>query len=167
MTKKHHTPEEIRERVILFLLFLTSDKCLDLAAEIFPRDQLLPEICRVWFDEIYTPGITYLNRSLKGDLKPENVARFEEAFDAEALIELERFHHFFELRVEILRKSSPDLRHLTRSSMWEDIRRHAGYVLQALCIDILGRRLKLEQHFESEFRTQRSQKHWERLFATG
>jgi hypothetical protein len=125
-------PKEIRERVIFFLLFMSSKDALDACQEFFPQEKLAFELSRLWFDEIYTPGLSYLDESLKGDFSEEKVRQFEDAFEVEEIIELERFHRFFELRVEMLQAKHKNAGRFPENDMWRHLVKHASYVLRAL-----------------------------------
>lgn len=123
---------EIREHVIFFLLLITSEDALNACQEFFPQEKLAYELCRTWFDEIYAPGLSYLDDSLKGDFSEEKVRQFEEAFDVEEIIELERFHRFFELRVEMLHARQKSAAGFPEDDMWRNLVKHAAYLLEAL-----------------------------------
>jgi len=132
LRKNDISPQETRERVIFFLLLMTSKDALDACQEFFPQEKLAFELSRLWFDEIYTPGLSYLDDSLKGDYSEEKIRQFEDAFEVEEIIELERFHRFFELRIEMLQAKHKKAGNFPESDLWRNMVKHASYLLQAL-----------------------------------
>jgi hypothetical protein len=133
----------VRDRVVLFLLFLTSDACRDTLAQQIPEDRIIFELCRVWFDEIYVPGPRYLD-GLKGDLSEERIAAFAEHFSDEEFAALERFHAFFELRMDMQPDRVIRDRSFPKSDLWMNIVRDARYVVEDLDPDSERRRVLIE-----------------------
>lgn len=123
--------QKIRQQVIFYLLFLTTEECLQVCGRIVPAEKLAFELCRVWFDEIYFPGTRYL-KAIKGDFSTAKAALFEEAFAIEELIELERFHRFFELRIEMLPDKAKCFAAFPANDLWRNLVRHASYVLEEI-----------------------------------
>ncbi len=142
---------DIRSQVTFFLLFLTSDACLEACDEIMPREKLAFELCRIWFDEIYAPGQSYLE-SIKGDFSPEDVEAFEEAFEVEELIDLERFHHFFELRMKMLAEKYKRDSSFPDNDMWRNLTRSAAHVLKEIEPNAAQLRSVLEEKVETAVR---------------
>ena len=123
-----------RERVILFLAFLTSKQCLDLCMHEARPEELAAELSRIWFDDIYMRGDSYLD-GLKGDLSAEEIARFESCFSEGELETLERFHGFFELRIGFLANRQRGLARFPDNDSWRSLVRHADHVLSELAAD--------------------------------
>jgi hypothetical protein len=62
MSSELHIPSsKARERVIVFLAFLTSEACRDACRRYVENEQLAAALSRLWFDEIYVPGERYLH----------------------------------------------------------------------------------------------------------
>jgi hypothetical protein len=124
-------PLTIRDRTILFLLFLTSEPCIKSAQRFISGDRLAFELCRMWFDDIYWPGPRYLE-GLKGDLTADRITEFSGHFSEDELESLQRFHAFFELRIDMLSKDSLKHRRFPESDMWANIVRDATYLVELL-----------------------------------
>lgn len=137
-------PNLIRRRVIAFLLFFTSDECFALLETFVPGEKLAVELSRIWFDDIYSPGTRYLN-AIKGDFSDEKSSLFEQCFDVEELVELERFHHFFELRLDMFSNEFRATGAMPQNDSWQNLRKHAGYVLAELEPDFVEKRRLFEQ----------------------
>lgn len=120
-----------RERIVTFLAFLTSEACLDACRRHVAPERLAAALTRLWFDEIYVPGTHYLD-GLKGDRTQEAVQDFEGCFTEDELATLERFHGFFELRIEMAvnrvqgRAAFPD------NDSWRSLIRDAAALLDDL-----------------------------------
>lgn len=134
MPDRSHTEntaaKETRERVLLFFLIMTSEACQRLLHDLAPAEEINYKLCRLWFDEIYKPGLSYLDNSLKGDYSKQAVREFEEAFEVEELIELERFHRFFELRLEMQINQKPGV--FPNNESWQNLVSHAKKILEML-----------------------------------
>ncbi len=143
--------EEIRERVIAFLLFLTSERCFETLEKFVAPEKLGYELCRIWFDEIYAPSERYLE-TLKGDYSEQKTRDFEKCFDVEELIEMERFHRFFELRLDMLSKKHKNRAAYPQSNSWKNLIKHAKYLVQELEPDAKRRRILLENNVELAFK---------------
>ena len=129
-----HTTDPARERVIMFLAFLTSDACLRACHQFLAPERLAFDLCNLWFDEIYIPSARYLD-GLKGDFSEEAARTFRASFSDDECALLERFHHFFGLRMDML-PSSPAQRALfPRSDAWNNIRKDAAHLLDELVDD--------------------------------
>ena len=131
-----HSP---RDRLILFLLFLTSDSCLEILKQHIPAERISFEMCRLWFDEIYVPGKRYMD-GLKGDQNEEEVAAFSELFTDEELATLERFHAFLDLRLDMVSERVLGSRSFPAGDMWQNIVRDARYLVEDLEPDAERRR---------------------------
>ena len=92
---------DVRDRVVVFLAFLTSEKCREACRRHASSEELAAALARLWFDEIYVPGERYLH-SLKGDRSEEDIERFQACFTDDERAALERFHGFFELRLDFV-----------------------------------------------------------------
>lgn len=120
-----------RERVVLFLAFLTSEECREACQAVFRPDELAYAWCRLWFDAIYVPGTRYLD-GIKGDRSAEAVTRFRTAFTDDELAAMERFHRFLELRIEMLPEPARRRASIPQNDAWDHVVQHAGYLLEEL-----------------------------------
>lgn len=125
------SPDEIRERVVVFLAFLTSEACRAACAPQLHPEQVTFELCRLWFDEIYTPSERYFD-SHKAYLDPDATAAFGAAFSDEELKDLARFHGFLDLRMDMLRSHYKRRGTFPENDMWRNIVRDAAYLLETL-----------------------------------
>lgn len=124
----------VRRRVVLFLVFLSSDKCRRACHPFLSPGELGFELCRLWMDEIYAPGIRYLD-GLKGDRSPEEVRRFQDCFTDEERAALERFHHFLQLRIEMLPRPERRAGHFPQNDLWRNLVKDASHLLETLGAD--------------------------------
>lgn len=123
-----------RERVTLFLALLASDEGRHACHQVLAPDRFAFVWCRLWFDEIYVPSSRYLS-GVKGDQSEETAAKFREAFAAEEMAALERFHRFLELRVDMLPGNLAEDESFPQNDAWDHVVRHAGYALEELETD--------------------------------
>jgi hypothetical protein len=137
--------QNTRDRVIDFFLFLSSEECLNACRGLDSWEKLAYELARVWFNEIYTPGIGYIN-SLKGDFSPEKAQAFQDCFTEEEMESLERFHRFFELRMDMLPESAKRQEIFPENDAWHHVMRHACYLAEELEPDAEKRRNRLEKY---------------------
>jgi hypothetical protein len=133
-----------REQVLLFLTFLTSEACWQACSRALPPDRLALALCRLWFDEIYVPSMRYLD-GLKGDRSEDAVRRFQACFTPPELTTLERFHRFFELRMDLLAPAAGQPLRIVERDVWRSILKDASYVLEELTDDPVPLRRQLEQ----------------------
>lgn len=138
------TAQEIREQVISFLLFLTSETCLKSCYRYMPAEKFNFELCRVWFEEIYAPGRRYLT-TLKGDFSEEAARFFQTCFTEEEFQSLERFHRFWELRLDMLAEKCRQQGIFPDNDSWGNLRRDARYLVETLEPDKRRRRTLLER----------------------
>ena len=133
MTKKDlsTSPPDFRERVVVFLAFLTSEQCQAACRRHARPEALAAALARLWFDEIYVPGDAYLD-GLKGDRSDEDRERFEACFSDDELCALERFHGFFELRLDFVTNSALGRAFFPDNDSWRSLVKHAAYVLADL-----------------------------------
>ena len=127
-------PEASRRRVVLFLALLTSDAWRAAAPE-----RTAFALCRLWFDEVYTPGLRYLD-GLKGDRSEAAVRHFEAAFTEAEREALARFHRFLELRVDMLPERDRHRGVFPENDAWRSLLRDAAYLLDVLTPDADGLR---------------------------
>lgn len=120
-----------RERIVLFLAFLTSRECRDLCGRAANPEDVAASLSAIWFDDLYVPGDSYLN-AVKGDRHEDEVQRFQASFTEGELQALERFHGFFELRVGFLSNSRQGRAHFPKNDSWRGLLRHAEHVLSEL-----------------------------------
>jgi hypothetical protein len=132
--------------VIDFLLFLSSEECLNACRQgAAPWEKLAYELARIWFNEIYSPGIRYIGY-LKGNFSPQEAQDFQENFSEEELESLKRFHRFFELRIDMLPESARRAEIFPENDAWRNIMRHARYLAEELEPDAEKRRSRLEKY---------------------
>ena len=136
--------EAVRERVIGFLLFLTSKEASDLLHEYVSPAKLAFEMCKIWFNHIFDAGMRYLD-NIKADYSEEKAELFRSSFDDEEWKSLERFHHFWELRLDMLPDKYRRQEEFPGNDTWTNIRRDAGYVLRALAPDLTERQKALAE----------------------
>ncbi len=117
----------VRSRVSTFLWLFANLEIDDFGRLGQSRERIAYELCRLWFAEIYPPGLRYID-GLKGDRDAEAVALFADAFEAEELDYFERFNRFIELRLDMMPRST-----LTRKEVdperWRAIARDARNTL--------------------------------------
>lgn len=144
------TPLQVdhRGRVTAFLALLSSDRSREVLAGFIDPQHLAFELCRVWFDVIYVPGIAYFE-GLKGDYSKAAAQNFCDVFDDDELASLERFHRFFELRVDMLRNQAREAGRFPQTDLWRNLVKDAGYLLEDLEPQPAELRRRLEEYFES------------------
>lgn len=119
---------DIRAEIIAFLQLLSeSERHRDLDLGV-AADDVPTELCRYWFDELYTPSRRYLDE-VKGDFSPTDASAFNSLFNDSELEALSRFHHFLELRLSMLDSSE---HRLAGSDLWASIVRDAQNTLYLL-----------------------------------
>jgi hypothetical protein len=123
--------EHVRGRVTRFLSFLTSEECRAACKDQLAADRLAFELCRLWIDEIYVPGLHYVD-GIKGDRSTAAAATFAAAFTPAEQSALERFHHFLELRIQMLPEADRARGIFPDGAPWESTLRHARYLLDEL-----------------------------------
>lgn len=99
-----------------------------------PLERLSFELCRLWFDRIYVPGIRYLD-GLKGNRSEEAVKQFEACFTEAERKALARFHHFLELRIDMLPNTIRERHVFPLNDTWQHIVKDASYLLGELATD--------------------------------
>ena len=124
-------PSNARERVTVFLAFLTSEACRDACRRYIENEQLAAALSRVWFDEIYVPGERYLH-GVKGDRSEEAVQQFWNCFTPDEHATLERFHGCFELRLELATNRAGGRAHFPDNDSWRSLLRDAAALLSDL-----------------------------------
>lgn len=122
---------QTRKQVIAFLLLFTSPQCLQGLGRLLSPARVAFELSRIWFEEIYVPSRRYLT-SLKGDFSEEDAERFWNCFSVEEYDRLERFHRFFELRVDMLSEEQRRNRSFPINQSWHNLQRDAGYLIAEL-----------------------------------
>ncbi|MCH8124363.1 hypothetical protein IIC38_00100 [candidate division KSB1 bacterium] len=132
MNKTKKSCKEIREQVVLFLLFITSEDCLQAYENSISQEKLAFELSRIWFDEIYIPGMIYLVDGLKGNFSENNAREFEKCFTEKEFKSLERFHRFFELRMDMLSKDMKKKGTIPQNDSWQHLKKHASYLADEL-----------------------------------
>ena len=125
------TPPDYRERVVVFLAFLTSERCQQACRRHAMPEELAAALSRLWFDEIYVPGERYLD-GLKGDRSDEDFDRFRACFSDDERAALERFHGFFELRLDFVSNSARGRAFFPDNDSWRSLLHHAAYLLDDL-----------------------------------
>lgn len=130
-----------RRRVATLLTLLASEDNQRVLARRSGRERLAFELARAWFDDVYVPSGRYLG-GLKGDYSPEAAELFRDAFDPVELAAMERFHRFFELRVDMLPGPLLEER-IPIGERWRSLMRDAGYLIEDLGVDVEALRLRL------------------------
>jgi len=93
-----------RARVIGFLAFLSGHAGVPSRENnSIVRNDLPQVLSGLWFDEIFLPSRRYLD-CLKGDQAESASAAFWSEFSQPERNALERFHRFFELRLEMMER---------------------------------------------------------------
>ena len=132
--KPVYVDSNARERVIVFLAFMTSEECRAACRKHAQPEALAATLVRLWFDEIYVPGDSTLD-GLKPGVDPYDLARFNACFSSEELSILERFHGFFELRLNFLSNRLYGRAFFPENDSWHSLLQHATYVLGELAPD--------------------------------
>ena len=149
MTRRSPIQIDHRERVATYLALLSSDTCRETLGRLIDPERLSFELCRLWFDEVYVPGISYFD-GLKGDVSSQAVLRFNESFDDDELTAMERFHRFFELRVEMLRNQIRAAGHFPDTDLWRNLIKDAGYLLEDLDPHATSRKARLSENLAAQ-----------------
>lgn len=142
------TPDH-RQRVATLLALLASEKSQEVLARRTSRERVAFELTRVWFDEIYVPSGRYLG-GLKGDFSREAAETFNDAFDPVEMAAMERFHRFFELRMEMLPRDFIEAEGIPIDERWRSLMRDAGYLLEDLDVDVRDRARRLASSLKNE-----------------
>ena len=122
---------DFRDRVVVFLAFMTSQRCRAACRRHAMSEKMAAALARLWFDEIYVPGERYLD-GLKGDRSEEDIERFQACFTYDELAALERFHGFFELRLDFVSNSARGRAFFPDNDSWRSLIQHAAYLLDEL-----------------------------------
>jgi hypothetical protein len=126
-----NTHIDFRERVVVFLAFLTSEPCQAACRRHAMPEELAAALARLWFDEIYVPGDSYLD-GLKGDRFDDDLDRFRACFTDDERDALARFHGFFELRLDFVSNSALGRAFFPDNDSWRSLVKHAAYLLDDL-----------------------------------
>jgi len=129
-----------RPSVLLYLNLLSNPASSDRFRISTDPSSTALELCRVWIEEIYVPGIRNLD-GLKADRDEAIVRTFEASFSARELDLLYQFHRFLELRLEMYPKRRPEERAFPDGDFWQNIFRHARNLLE----EIDPERLELDE----------------------
>lgn len=130
-TERHNDAMGPRERLVLFLSFFSSRTCHRACFPSLSTEHIAYELCRLWFDEVFIPGIRYLD-SYKGDYNHEAAEQFRAAFSGEEWNHITRFHRFLELRIDMMPDSPRKERRLPNNNLWESMTRDAANLLELL-----------------------------------
>lgn len=122
------TPDH-RRRIATLLGLLTSEEAQETLSQPLGRPRLAYELACAWFDDAYVPSERYMD-GLKGDLAPEAAETFRDAFDPVELAAMERFHRFFELRIDMLPDAMIASRRIPMDDRWRSLMKDAGYLLE-------------------------------------
>ena len=139
--------EKTREHVIVFLLFLTSEESLKTCHKFIAPGKLAFQLARIWFDDIYLPGIRYLDGGFKGDYSEKAVAKFTEGFTQDEFNALERFHHFFELRLEMIPIPTRESGVWPQNDSWSNMIKGARNLLELFALDADALRCRICEIF--------------------
>ena len=125
------SPPDFRDRVVVFLAFMTSERCREACRRRTDAEELAAALARLWFDEIYVPGESYLD-GLKGDRSDDDLERFLACFSDDERAALARFHGFFELRLGFVSNSARGRAFFPDNDSWRSLIQHAAYLLDDL-----------------------------------
>jgi len=145
--------ERIREQAIVFLLFLTSEESLKACHKFITPEKLSLKLARMWFDEIYVPGVRYLDGGLRGDHSEGEVERFQNSFTEDECKALGRFHRFFELRLEMIPDSSRKSGVWPQNDSWRNVVKDARNLLSLFALDVDSLRSEVFEMFMQILRT--------------
>jgi hypothetical protein len=124
----------IRSRVLdTLVLFRHANRLVSVLPHM-PPEAIAFELCRLWFDHIYTPGMRYMD-GLKGDPDPDAAEAFRHAFSEEETSWLERFHRFLELRIDRLSDEQKAQGVFPANDTWNGIMRDAGNLVDLMDTD--------------------------------
>ncbi len=123
--------EMVRERVLDALALLRSANILSSIDPSLPPERVAFELCRMWFDAIYTPGHRYME-GYKGDRDEDAALDFESAFTEDEFEYLERFNRFLELRIDRLSSKDRENGRFPSSDTWRGIMRDADNLLELI-----------------------------------
>jgi hypothetical protein len=129
--------------VLVFLSFFTSIESQQTLAPHLAPETRAYELSRIWFDDVFVPGIRYLE-GIKGDRDENASTEFKSYFTEEEWKYIERFHRFLELRIDMIPESYRRKRQLPGNNLWESIVRDAAYLLELLEPDPQKRRRLLD-----------------------
>jgi hypothetical protein len=134
---------KVRDRVIIFLLFLSSRTCIDTCSKTIPAEKLVFKLSEIWFTKIFVPGKVFIN-AVKSSYSEEESKRFQDCFDVEEYDVLERFNLFFDLRINMLSKKNKKNEVFPDSDLWKNIVKDARHVLDEIVSDqdLLRRQLE-------------------------
>ncbi len=118
-----------RRRIATLLGLLTSEEAQETMSQRLGRSRLAYELACAWFDDVYVPSERYMD-GLKGDMAPEAAETFRDAFDPVELAAMERFHRFFELRIDMLPDAMIASRCIPVDDRWRSLMKDAGYLLE-------------------------------------
>ena len=131
----HHSaaggPVNWRDRIVVFLAFLTSPECLAVCKRQAEPEALAAALTRLWFDDLYVPGTSCVD-GLKGAHSERQIAEFEAWFSEDELKSLARFHGFFDLRLNFVTNAVFGRGFFPENDSWQSILKHASYVLAEL-----------------------------------
>jgi len=132
-----------RERVLVFLNLLANPAASDRFERADDPMGAAIELCRLWIEDIYAPGIRNLD-GLKHDRSESDATEFNAAFSPREQELLFQFHRFLELRLEMFPKRRPEERRFPGGDFWQNIFRHARNVLdeidpERLELDVISR----------------------------
>ena len=116
---------------MVFLGFLTSEKCRTACSRHARPEFLAAMLTQLWFEEIYVPSETAID-GIRPVPDPEDCRRFNACFSTEELGSLERFHGFFELKLNLLTNQIYGRAFFPENDSWQGILNHAKYLLAEL-----------------------------------
>jgi len=144
MSNNPQLDEEVKNRVVFFLLFLTSKSCIEECSKFTSPEKLIFKLSKIWFNDIFVPGKVFIN-AVKNDYSEEKTKYFQDCFDVEEYDVIERFHLFFDLRLNMLNDKSKENEVIPINDMWENILKDAHHVLDEIVPDKNLLREQLEQ----------------------
>ncbi len=120
---------ETRSKVLVALAVMGRPELLGLASGL-SRERMGFELCRLWFEDVYTPALWTVD-GLKGDRHATRVDKFWKAFGDEEREYLERFNRFVELRLEMTAEQLRRQRSID-ADRWDGVIRDARNTLDLI-----------------------------------
>ena len=148
MNRSVESAPDHRRRVGLLLALLAGEDGQQRLARESSRERLAFELTRAWFDLVYLPGASYLE-GLKGDFSADAAEAFRDCFDPVEMAAMERFHRFFELRVDMLPEGCLTGRCIPIDERWRSVMRDAAYLLEDLGWDADDLRRRIREGAET------------------
>lgn len=126
------TPARNHRQAVEFLLAVFAERTTPQCDELGVPVQATPlETCRRWFDDVYLPSSRYFD-AVKGEIDITELQQFSSQFSEDEFLQLERFHRFLELRLDLLQKTGTAPEAWKGSPAWKYIAQNAKNTLELL-----------------------------------